>query len=373
MRIPLSAPDITEAEIEAVSAVLRSGRLSLGPKLEEFEASIARYCDAVHAVGVSSGTAGLHLCIRALEIGEGDEVILPSFTFIAAANVLRYERAIPVFVDIDPVTLNLDPAAVEAAITPRTRAILAVHTFGVPADLTQLLKIAHRHKLLLIEDACEAVGAEYRGKKIGTFGDAGVFAFYPNKQITTAEGGVVVTNDPRLAGKIKALRNHGRAADAEWLQHSEVGYNYRLSELHCALGVEQMKRIHSILRRREEIARLYEKRLADQSLLELPPREFPDRKMSWFVYVVRMKQSFGSTKRDVLARRMAERGIETARYFAPLHLQPAYRGVFAPRRPLNVTESAGARTLGLPFFNRITDDQLTEVCSALDELLPSGG
>jgi perosamine synthetase len=243
----------------------------------------------------------------------------------------------------------------------------------VPADLTQLLKIAHRHKLLLIEDACEAIGAEYQGKKVGTFGDAGVFAFYPNKQITTAEGGVVVTNDPHLASKIKALRNHGRAADAEWLQHSEVGYNYRLSELHSALGVEQMKRIHSILRRREEIARAYKKRLADQTLLELPPHELADRKVSWFVYVVRIKEGLGNTKRDVLASQLAERGIETARYFVPLHLQPAYRGVFAPRRPLNVTESAGTRTLALPFFNRITDDQLTDVCSALDELLPSGG
>ena len=210
-RIPLSAPDISEADIEAVVGVLRTTSLSMGPKLEEFEQAVAGYVGASHAVAVNSGTSGLHLCIRALGIGEGDEVIVPSFTFIAAANVIRYERASPAFVDIDPETLNLDPNHIEAAITPRTRAILAVHTFGCPAELSAILEIARRHHLFVIEDACEAIGAEYDGRKVGIQGDAGVFAFYPNKQITTGEGGVIVTENPEIAGLARKLRNQGRS------------------------------------------------------------------------------------------------------------------------------------------------------------------
>jgi perosamine synthetase len=235
VRIPLSGPDITPAEIEAVAAVMRSGRLSLGPKLEEFEAAFSSYVRVPYAAAVGSGTAGLHLAVKALGIGEGDEVILPSFTFIAPANAICYERAKPVFVDIDPTTLNLDPCAVEAAITSRTRAILAVHTFGVPADVEKLLTIAQRHGLILVEDACEALGAEWHGKKVGTFGAAGVFGFYPNKQITTSEGGMIVTNDEKLAVRVRSLRNHGRAPMGEWFEHNEIGYNYRLSELHAAM------------------------------------------------------------------------------------------------------------------------------------------
>jgi len=371
MRIPLSSPDITQAEIEAVTAVLRSGRLSLGPKLQEFEAEIAAYCGVAHAVGVSSGTTGLHLCVRALGIREGDEVILPSFTFVAAANVLRYERAVPVFVDIDRATLNLDPALVEAAITPRTRALLIVHTFGVPAELNELCEIARRRNLIVIEDACEAIGGEYGGRKVGTFGEAGAFAFYPNKQITTAEGGMVVTNKAELSSRVRSLRNQGRGLDDEWLQHGEVGYNYRLSELHCALGTEQLKRVDGILRRREAIARGYHERLAKHPGLELPPLALPNRRISWFVFVVRLRESFGRAERDALARQLAARGIETACYFAPIHLQPAYRDLPAPRTRLSVTEYNGERTLALPFFNQITDSQVDEVCAALWELLPA--
>ena len=222
MRIPLSAPDITETEIEAVTAVLRSLRLSLGPKLEEFERVMAEYAGVSHAVAVNSGTSGLHLCIQALDIGEGDEVIVPSFAFIAAANAIRYERARPVFVDIDPVTLNLDPEKIEAAITPRTRAIMAVHTFGVPSEMDAILAIAQRHNLYVIEDSCEAIGAEYKGRRVGSFGHAAVFAFYPNTQITTGEGGMIVTRDAQLAGRMRALRNQGRYDSSAWLQH-EIG------------------------------------------------------------------------------------------------------------------------------------------------------
>lgn len=363
MKIPLSAPDITDAEISAVTRVLRSGRLSLGPQLEAFENAIAAYTNAKHAVGVSSGTAGLHLVLRALGLKEGDEVILPSFTFIAAANVLRYERVTPVFVDIDKATLNLDPALVQRAITGRTRAILAVHNFGVPADMEGLAAIARRHNLLLIEDACEALGAEWRGKKVGSIGDAGVFAFYPNKQITTAEGGVVVTQNPKVAARIHSLRNHGRTDTGDWLQHAETGYNYRLSELHAALGVAQMQRLEEILLRRGEIARRYTERLKQCDALVLPPLELPDRRIGWFVYVVRLNEKYSRADRDRIILRMAEKGIGCGRYFAPIHLQPAYRDV--PHGLLAVTESVGERTLALPFFNRITDSQLEEVCESL--------
>ncbi|MGB2664713.1 MAG: DegT/DnrJ/EryC1/StrS family aminotransferase [Candidatus Acidiferrum sp.] len=368
MKIPLSSPDITQAEIDAVVAVLRSGRLSLGEKLEEFEAAFAGYNGVPHAAAVSSGTTALHLAIRALGIGEGDEVILPSFTFIAAANALRYERASPVFIDIDPNTLNLDPSRIERAITPRTRAILVVHTFGVPAEMNPVLEIARRRGLLVIEDACEALGAESGGKKTGTFGDAGVFGFYPNKQITTAEGGMVITENADIAARIRSLRNHGRSASGSESGHKEFGYNYRLSELHCALGIEQLKRVKSILRQRESVALGYHRRLRKLPGLQLPLQEIPGGRISWFVYVVRRPQGTTAKQREELIRRLASRGIETGRYFVPIHQQPAYDGVPVPM-PLTFTESLAGRTLALPFFNSITDSQLDEVCGALEESL----
>src|SRR5579872_1559905 len=250
MRIPLSAPDITEADIEAVVGVLRTPRLSIGPRMAEFEDAVARVAGVPYGVAVSSGTAGLHLCLCALGIGEGDEVILPSFTFIAAGNAVLYQRAKPVFADIDALNLNLDPGRIEEKITARTRAILAVHTFGYPADLDPIIDIAHKHGLAVIEDACEALGAQYRGRPVGGIGDFGVFGFYPNKPITTGEGGMVVTRDSQMADIIRALRNQGRSETDGWLEHRLLGYNYRLSELNCALGLEQSKRIGEILDRR---------------------------------------------------------------------------------------------------------------------------
>ncbi len=369
MRIPLSSPDIVQEDIDAVAAVLRTPRLSLGPKLEEFEHAIAGYTGAAHAVGVSSGTAGLHLCIRALGIGEGDEVIVPSFAFIAVANAVRYEKALPVFVDIEPETLNLDPSLIEAAITSRTKAILLVHTFGCPAELPAILEIARQHHLCVIEDACEAIGAEYDGRKVGGWGDAGVFAFYPNKQITTGEGGAVVTRNPRVASKVRALRNHGRADSGDWFEHSELGYNYRLPEMSCALGVSQLKRIDAILSRREEIARNYHERLKGIGNLRLPTLEAPRRKLSWFVYVVRLSGALTQSHRDWIMHEMQRRGIGCARYFAPIHLQPAYRSACQPSMDLRVTEFETSRCLALPFFNRLQDEQIAEVCENLGELL----
>ena len=364
MSIPLSGPDITQAEIEAVAAVMRSGRLSLGPKLEEFEAAFSSYVRVPYAAAVSSGTAGLHLAVKALGIGEGHEVIVPSFTFIAAANAIRYERAKPVFVDIDPTTLNLDPCVVEAAITSRTRAILVVHTCGVPADVEKLLTIARRYGLILIEDACEALGAERHGKKVGTFGAAGVFGFYPNKQITTSEGGMIVTNDEKLAVRVRSLRNHGRTRKGEWFEHNEIGYNYRLSELHAAMGIEQLKRIEPILARRAEIAQRYNERLAECEHISLPLSELADGKITWFVYLIRLTKKFSRAQRDAVVEAMGKRGIACGRYFAPIHLQKPYQ---VEGSKLPVTENVAERTIALPFFNALSESQLDEVCAALRE------
>lgn len=368
MNIPLSQPDITEAEIDAVVAVLRSSRLSIGPKQQEFEHCLAAYVGQPHAVAVSCGTAGLHLCIRALGIGVGDEVIVPSFTFIAAANAIRYEGATPVFVDIDPITLNIDPGHIEEAITPQTRAILVVHTFGCPADMDRILDIAHRHDLLIIEDACEAIGAEYQGKKVGSFGDAAVFAFYPNKQITTGEGGIIVTPHENLARDIRALRNQGRYDSDDWLQHSTLGYNYRLSELSCALGCVQMQRIESILASRESVARKYHERLRDCREISLPPVDLGHKRISWFVYVVRLASEFTQEHRDAIVQSLATVGINCGRYFAPIHKQPAY-SQHPAIHPLPVTEAVSERTIALPFFNRLTDAEIDYICARLKHAL----
>lgn len=369
MRIPLSAPDITEAEIEAVVNVLRTPQLSLGPTLEVFERATADYLGARHAVGVNSGTSGLHLCIRCLGIGPGDEVIVPSFTFIAAANVIRMERATPVFVDIAPATLNLDPEKVEAAITHKTRAILVVHTFGRPADMTALLAIAQRHRLRVIEDACEAIGAEDHGRKVGAIGDAGVFAFYPNKQITTGEGGMLVTNDAQLSAMAKALRNQGRGNPGEWLEHTLVGYNYRLSEMQCALGLEQLYRVESILTRRAELAAMYDRQLRGNPDLVLPELHISSGRISWFVYVVRLSDRLQRHHRDAIIAALRRQGIGCGRYFAPIHLQPAYRALPTSDDPLTVTEYIGARTIALPFFNRISSAAVREVCDNLQDAI----
>jgi perosamine synthetase len=373
MRIPLSAPDVREEEIQLVVDVLRTPHLSLGPKLEEFEHAIAEYVGTDNAIGVSSGTAGLHLCVRAMGIGAGDEVIVPSFAFIAAANALRYENAIPVFVDIEAKTLNLDASRIEAAITPRTKAILVVHTFGCPAEMSMILDIARRHHLYVLEDACEAIGAEYESQKVGSLGDAGVFGFYPNKQITTAEGGMVVTRNPHLASIIRALRNQGRTSSEDWFQHSELGYNYRLSEMSCALGIGQMKRIDAILSMRREIARKYSDRLKENKNVRLPTLALSNRTISWFVYVMRLSEEYSQVHRDWIVQEMNRRGIGCGRYFAPIHLQPAYQGAAVRKADLRITETEASRCLALPLFNRLQDEQIDEVCENLCELIRLAG
>jgi perosamine synthetase len=369
MRIPLSSPDITDPEIEAVAAVLRTPNLSLGPKVEEFEQAISRYVGASDVVAVSSGTSGLHLCIRALGISEGDEVIVPSFTFVAVANAVRYERATPIFVDIDHETLNLDPGLLEEAITPRTRAVIVVHTFGVPADLGRIIEVARRRNLFVIEDACEAIGAEYDGRKVGALGDVGVFGFYPNKQITTGEGGAVVTNNSQIARKARELRNQGRRDSDEWFQHWDLGYNYRISDINCALGIEQLKRIDSILDRRESVASEYHQLLTCETNLRVPRMVRPQCKVSWFVYVVLLTSKFDRRDRDGIVTQMKLRGISVGRYFAPIHLQPIY--LRQGRTVLPITEFSADRALALPFFNRIRDAEIVEVCQTLRKLIHS--
>jgi len=371
MTIPLSSPDITQAEIDAVTAVLRTPHLSLGPELPAFEAALAAYHQVPHAVAVSSGTAGLHLSLLTLGIGEGDEVIVPSFAFIAVANAVLHVRATPVFAEIDPVTLNLDPAAVEQAITPRTRALLIVHTFGVPADMDALQSIARRHNLALLEDACEAIGAELgqppNARRAGSFGDLAVLGFYPNKQFTTGEGGAALARYPAHAARLRSLRNQGRSATADWLDHAEPGFNYRLSDLACALGRVQLSRIDEILALRRAAAERYNALLAAIPGLELPPLTLPACSISWFVYVVRLPEQAG---RDLVRAALAARGIATGRYFAPIHLQPAWRNhPSAAAALLPITESIARRTLALPFFNRITPDQQQQVAAALRDSL----
>ena len=369
IRIPLSAPDILEDEIAAVADVLRTPQLSLGPQLDAFEREFAAYIGVEHAIAVNSGTSGLHLCMCALDLRAGDEVIVPSFTFIAAANAIRMVGATPVFVDIDPISLNLNPKNVAAAVTARTRAILAVHTFGRPAAMAEILAIAERHRLAVVEDVCEAIGAEYRGRKVGPLGDAGVFAFYPNKQITTGEGGMIVTRHPHVAQRARSLRNQGRISSGDGFDHVELGYNYRLPEMACALGRTQLRRVESILERRAEVAAWYHRCLHGNPNLLLPEGDTAEGRVSWFVYVVRLAARFQRSDRDAILRALAERGIGCARYFAPIHLQPAYQDSRRTEDALPVTEYVGQRTIALPFFNRISSAQVQEVCRILEEAM----
>ena len=366
LHIPLSSPDITEAEIAAVTAVMRTHTLSLGPRLEEFEERLAQLHGVSHAIAVSSGTAALHLAMHALAIGPGDEVIVPSFTFIAVANAVRYVGATPIFVDIDPVTLNVDPACVEAAVTPRTRAMVVVHTFGVPADMDALIAISEGHNIAIIEDACEAIGASYKGTPVGGIGNISVFAFYPNKQITTGEGGAILCRDHAMAGRMRALRNQGRYPCSDWLQHAELGYNYRLPEMACALGIAQLDRLAEILDSRARVAALYDMALAPLTAIQRPPTSIPHRSISWFVYVVRLGDSLPDDARDRIMQSLQQQGIGCARYFAPIHLQPAYADDPSTiNLHLPVTESVAQHTLALPFFNRLTMEEIHAVADAL--------
>ncbi len=386
--ISMSSPDITDAEREAVQAVLKTPTLSMGHWVTDFERAFTEMTGRRHAVAVSSGTAGLHLCVRAANISAGDLVITTPFSFVASANVLLYEHAVPVFVDVDPRTGNIDPGLVAQAASdlkqggaaasrwlPRRgqdghaplSAILAVDVFGQPADLPALRATASEHELVFIEDACEALGAEYRGRPAGTYGDHAVFAFYPNKQITTGEGGVILTDDPGAADLMRALRNQGRAAGDTWLQHTHLGYNYRLDEMSAALGTIQMTRLAELVAKRQQVATWYTERLSEVPGVQPPVIEQFTTCMSWFVYVVHFDPNID---RDDLARALTRRGIPVRPYFLPIHLQPYMVERFGYREgDFPHTEDLGRRGLALPFSGVMRQSEVETVCTTLrDEL-----
>ncbi len=395
MHVPMSSPDLTDADIAAVNKVLQTRYLSLGPQIKAFERAFASYVGTRHAVGVNSGTNGLHLAIISAGVGEGDLVITTPFSFVASANCILYERAIPILVDVDPRTGNIDPVVVAEAVDaltddqrPKTsdrwlppairnsmrplrspfaihnlKAILPVHAFGQPADMEPILKVAQDHGLRVIEDACEAIGAEYKGRKAGTLGDAAIFAFYPNKQMTTGEGGMIVTDNEKWANLFCSLRNQGRDVFDAWLNHTRLGYNYRLDEMSAALGLAQIRRIEELLAKREQVARWYDERLADAELIERPYIAPTTTRMSWFVYVVRIKPP---ANRDQVMHRLAKANIPSRPYFTPIHLQPLYREKFGYQRgDFPITEYLGDVSLALPFSGVMTAEQVDRVCQQL--------
>ncbi len=386
--VPMSSPDLGDAERQAVLEVLNTPILSMGPRIHAFEEAFRAYTGCRYALGVSSGTAGLHLCVRAAGIAPGDIVITTPFSFVSSANVLLYEQAVPVFVDVDPRTGNIDPQQVRQAAhdlalggsaaqkwLPRQgaqagrplKAILPVDVFGQPADLDPILEVARTYGLPVIEDACEALGAEYKGRKAGGLGDFGVFAFYPNKQITTGEGGLVVTNDERAAAVLSALRNQGRAPGDTWLQHTFLGYNYRMDEMSAALGAVQMGRLEELLARREQVAAWYARRLEEIPGVQAPTIDPATTRASWFVYVI---HTAPGVERDGLARRLDARGIPVRPYFLPIHLQPYMVERFGYRPgDFPATEDLGARGLALPFSGRMSEEQVEQVCRALQASL----
>ncbi|MCP4374839.1 MAG: DegT/DnrJ/EryC1/StrS family aminotransferase [bacterium] len=349
---------------------MRSDRLSLGPKVEAFEAALASRVDRKYSIAVNSGTSGLHLCVKALGIGPGDEVITTPFSFVATTNCLLFEDATPVFVDIDPNSYNMDPDAIEAAITPRTKAILPVEVFGNTAHFDAYEQIAEKHDLLLLEDSCEALGGSLNGRPAGNFGQCGVFAFYPNKQITTGEGGMIVTDSEDIRDMCVSLRNQGRATEA-WLSHARMGYNYRMSEVTAAIGRVQVERLDEILDLRRSAAGMYNEALGEVEDLHIPPMADPET-ASWFVYVVRLADRFTQTDRDAVLKHLQAAGIACSNYFVPIHTQPYITeklGTKAGDFPL--TEHLAARTIALPFFARITDQQVTRIKTALVEAIAS--
>jgi perosamine synthetase len=361
--IGLSAPYIGEREEELVLEVLRSGSLSLGPTLDRFEELFAERVGAAYAAAVSSGTAGLHLAVRLAGIGHGDEVVTTPFSFVASTNCFLYEGATPVFADIDPQTLNLDPAAAEAAITNRTRAILAVDIFGYPCELDPLRELAQRHGLAFIEDACEALGAEYKGRPLGSHGHLATFAFYPNKQMTTGEGGVVVTDSEQGWRLLKSLSNQGRGEDGAWLDHPRLGYNYRLDDIAAAIGIAQLERFDAILELRAGVAARYAELLTGVDGAEPLAADDADHKRSWFVYPIRLADGID---RDRVLEELRAAGVATKVYLPSIHLQPYMRERFGFQEGMYpVSEEASRRLLALPFHSALEAEDQERVIEAL--------
>ncbi len=389
-KIPLSSPDIGPRELDLINEVLRTPYLSMGPMIERFEKAVATYLGVRHAVAVSSGTAGLHLAVIASGIAEGDAVITTPFSFVATSNVILYERATPIFVDVDSATGNIDPSLVAECVYDLSkgnksahrwlppsirnqqsaicnlRAILPIHCFGQPADMDPMIETAQRNNLRVIEDACEAIGAEYKGRKVGTLSDGAVYGFYPNKQITTGEGGIVVTNQEEWNFLFRSLRNQGRDFLNEKLNHERLGYNYRLGEMSAALGLAQLGRIEELLSKRERVAAWYNEHLPDTEWIERPHIVSTTTRMSWFVYVVRIKPP---AHRDEVMHKLAEEGIPSRPYFTPIHLQTFYRDRFGYKRgDFPITENLGDMFLALPFSSVMTEAQVDYVCNALRKI-----
>ena len=384
----MSSPDLTDAERQAVAEVLLTPNLSIGGEILDFEEAVRSYTGARHAIGVSSGTAGLHLCIRAAGISDGDLVITTPFSFVASANVILFERAIPIFVDVDPVTGNIDPqkvnqaaadlirggAAAQKWLPPKgvspdapLKGLLPVDVFGQPADWDSLGETARQYHLSIIEDSCESLGATYKGRQAGTLGDMGVFAFYPNKQITTGEGAMIVTDDDKAADLMRGLRNQGRAVGDTWLQHTYLGYNYRLDEMSAALGKVQMGRLEELLSKRERVAKWYEERLTEIPGVETPQVVYGTTRISWFVYVIRFDAGIN---RDAAAAALKDRGIPCRPYFIPIHLQPYMVEKFGYQEgDFPVTEDLGRRGLAIPFSGVMTEAQVEIVCQEIVEVL----
>ena len=372
MQVPLSSPDIVEKDIKAVLGVMKTRYLSIGPKVVEFEKRMSEYTGVKYAVAVNSGTSALHLIIRGMGIGEGDVVITTPFSFIASANCILFERTRPLFVDIEEDTLNLDADKVEKKLESLSReelakikALLVVDAFGQPADWDRFRQIGKKYNLRLIEDSAEALGAEYKGKSAGNLGEVGVFAFYPNKQITTAEGGILVTDNEELARLARSMRNQGRGETGEWLDHERLGYNFRMDELSAALGCSQMERIEEILEKRAKVAGMYGEKLAEVEEVQVPFIAPYVSRMSWFVYVIRLDKDIN---RDSVIEYLNQEGVQCKPYFTPIHLQPFYRKMFGYKEgDFPITEDVSDRTIALPFFNNLKEEQIDYVVEKLKE------
>lgn len=364
MNIQLAKSDITQVEIDAVVNVMKSGWLSIGPKVEEFEKKIADYVGVKYAIAVNSGTSGLHLLIKSFDIKDGDEVITTPFSFVASTNCILFERAKPVFVDINPETLEMDIDQIESKITEKTKAILAVDVFGHPMDMKRLRDIADRHGLILIEDSCEALGSEYDGIKSGSIADAAVFAFYPNKQITTGEGGMIVTDNDEIAELCRSYRSQGRAITGFWLHHERMGYNYRMSEINAVIGSVQMDRLDEIIEKRINVADMYNARLSRIYGVKTPYVSPKTTMMSWFVYVIRLGEGID---RDGVMEYLKQNGVACRPYFTPIHIQPYIKEMFGyEENDYPNTARAGRSCIALPFYNELGFKEIEYVAEVLE-------
>jgi perosamine synthetase len=368
-RVPMGSPDIGDEEIEAVVRVLRSGTLTMGEATRRFESAFAEYVGTPHAVAVSSGTSALHLCIRAAGIGEGDEVITSPFSYVASANCILFESARPVFVDIDEETMAIDPGLAAAAVTGRTKAVLPVHVFGQACAMDDLAALCTERGLKMIEDACEAIGTEHEGRKVGTFGDSAVFSFFPNKQMTTGEGAIVTSKDEGMAAAVRSLANQGRDPGGVWLS-ARFGYNFRMTEMSAALGLVQIARIEEMLGKRERVAASYRERLAAIPGVRLIEPGPATSRMSWFAAIARLEPPLD---RDRVIEGLAALGIPARPYFSPLHLLPWFREPFGySEGDFPVTERVARSTLALPFHNNLGASEVEIVCEALEQVLRRG-